>query len=278
MTVRFVPASDVDFSALVRAFNDAYQGYIVPIQLSDDQMRRNIDQNHMDLALSRAGLDDEQIAAVGFVARRETRAWVGGVGVIPQYRGQGLGRALMHTLIESARGAGLATMQLEVITTNTPAHTLYVDLGFKTLRRLLIVECQHVPDPVTPRRVDVVPTQEALAYYDWHAVPNPWQRQREGLLAALKGTTGWLMRDGAAVQAYAVGIIAPGLIYLLDAASAPGQGGALRDLITGIHHMHPEFAFRFVNLGEDDPAWAVLADLGFVETLSQYEMEFPLLS
>lgn len=276
MTVRFVPASDVEFSALVRAFNDAYRDYIVPIQLSDDQMRRNITQNHMDMVLSRAGLDGDQIVAVGFVARRETRAWVGGVGVIPQYRGQGLGRSLMHTLIDSARGAGLEVMQLEVIISNTPAHNLYLDLGFKTLRRLLIIECPHVPDPTTPRRVDVVPTQEALAYYDWHAIPNPWQRQREGLMLGLSNSTGWLMRDETEAQAYAVGIIAPGLIYLLDAAFAPGQGAALRDLITSIHHMHPEFAFRFVNLGEDDPAWPVLADLGFVETLSQYEMEFPL--
>ncbi len=50
--------------------------------------------------------------------------------VRPAMRGQGIGRALMQTLIEHARNAGHSTLRLETLETMREARALYYALGF----------------------------------------------------------------------------------------------------------------------------------------------------
>ncbi len=54
-----------------------------------------------------------------------------GVGLDPRYRGLGLGRALMGTLIDWARRAGVVRLDLAVRADNEPAIGLYDSLGFR---------------------------------------------------------------------------------------------------------------------------------------------------
>ena len=60
------------------------------------------------------------------------------VGIVPQHRGQGLGRALVQAALCGFRDSGLTTVSLEVTAANVPAVKLYQSLGFlitKTLYR-----------------------------------------------------------------------------------------------------------------------------------------------
>ncbi len=56
------------------------------------------------------------------------------IAVLPAYRGQGLGRALLSALIEVAKARGAEKMFLEVRASNLPARKLYERHGFTTLR------------------------------------------------------------------------------------------------------------------------------------------------
>jgi [ribosomal protein S18]-alanine N-acetyltransferase len=51
----------------------------------------------------------------------------------PSRRRQGLGRRLLESLIEAARGKGLRRMTLELRSTNAAALRLYETLGFQTV-------------------------------------------------------------------------------------------------------------------------------------------------
>ncbi len=51
----------------------------------------------------------------------------------PQLQGQGLGRALLHTLEQEARAQGADMMLLEVRTSNKVAISLYESMGFNEL-------------------------------------------------------------------------------------------------------------------------------------------------
>lgn len=53
-----------------------------------------------------------------------------GIGLLPGYRGQGLGERLMIAAIELARDRGLERIELEVFGSNTRAIALYERLGF----------------------------------------------------------------------------------------------------------------------------------------------------
>jgi RimJ/RimL family protein N-acetyltransferase len=55
-----------------------------------------------------------------------------GMGLLPGYRGRGLGRRLMEAAIARAWEAGLERIELEVFASNSPARALYEKLGFVT--------------------------------------------------------------------------------------------------------------------------------------------------
>ena len=55
------------------------------------------------------------------------------LAVHPDWRGRGLGRIFMNTLINHARGCGATTMLLEVRPSNVAACLLYKSLGFRQI-------------------------------------------------------------------------------------------------------------------------------------------------
>ena len=54
-----------------------------------------------------------------------------GMGLLPGYRGRGLGRALLERTHERARSAGLLRIELEVYASNEAAIALYERSGFR---------------------------------------------------------------------------------------------------------------------------------------------------
>ncbi len=59
-----------------------------------------------------------------------------GVSVLREYRGLGIGQALMEAIIAWGRELGLAKIRLGVFATNAPAIGLYEKLGFREEGRL----------------------------------------------------------------------------------------------------------------------------------------------
>lgn len=53
------------------------------------------------------------------------------IAVHPEWRGRGLGRALMEEMLALARSLGVRAMTLEVRPSNLPARRLYASLGFE---------------------------------------------------------------------------------------------------------------------------------------------------
>ena len=55
-----------------------------------------------------------------------------GMGLLPDYRGRGLGRQLVARAVRAARQAGIERVELEVFASNERAIALYRALGFVT--------------------------------------------------------------------------------------------------------------------------------------------------
>jgi diamine N-acetyltransferase len=66
---------------------------------------------------------------------QEARAVVQDVGILPAWRGQGIGRALMEAAEQWARRQGARHLQLNVWEFNTGALRFYETVGFTTIAR-----------------------------------------------------------------------------------------------------------------------------------------------
>lgn len=276
MTVSLLPAATVNLDSLVNLFNAAYSDYVVPIQLTAEQLRNTFQHYAMDLDASYAAVDGENLVGLGFLAKRDSRGWIGGMGVVPSHRRQGIGRLIMQALLDSARKAGMDTVQLEVIEGNTFAYNLYLTLGFKAMRRLLIAQRFDAPDLIPDASVVVQPSSvhDALGLYDaFHTTPNPWQRECASLHYA-DDLSAWIAYQKGQPTAYIIGRITPHMIQIMDAASAHSADNSLKTLIAYLHRAAPERPSSMVNLGEDDPVWRVFAGVGYEETMAQLEMVY----
>jgi len=65
--------------------------------------------------------------------RSTTLGTIQNVGVIPAYRGKGLGRALLLKALAGFRSCGLLRVTLEVTEENEPAMRLYESIGFRAI-------------------------------------------------------------------------------------------------------------------------------------------------
>ena len=73
---------------------------------------------------------------VGCVALRPLDAWTAEMKrlyVRPHYRSRGVGKQLVETVIETARGAGYGELRLDTLPTMLSAQTLYRHLGFEEI-------------------------------------------------------------------------------------------------------------------------------------------------
>src|SRR5262249_5720447 len=126
----------------------------------------------LDLEASRVAVDGSGLALLGL---RGARGWVGGMGVDPDHRRHGTGRALMAALIEQARLRAVRTLMLEVLDQNRPAIALYEALGFERVRSL---DVWLLSAPLeSPLHAREIPADEALAWIaERRTQPEPWQR------------------------------------------------------------------------------------------------------
>ena len=117
MSVEIVPASSIERAAHAAVFNEGYSDYFVPFHVDEATLAYIVETWDVDLDRSRIALHEGEPVGFANLAVRGTDSWVGGVGVVPAARRQGIARALMEALIAEAPG----DVVLEVIEQNVAA-------------------------------------------------------------------------------------------------------------------------------------------------------------
>lgn len=253
-------ANAVALDALTDAFNAAFAGYLIPMWYSADALASMIAMNdvHLDASLLLRDASGAAVA-IGLLGIRGDRGWVAGMGVIPTYRGQGIGRALLESLIAQCRARGLRHLQLEVLDENRPARALYTALGFREVRPLSIYV-----GPLRPSRASsdyrawrktqpplpiysVTPETTLKLFEPLRGVTLPWQREAATLRNMGSRLTGVGIRAEAdsgttgaseALRAYALAQPQNGGLHVLDivsCAETPAQ--RIRDAVALLGHL-----------------------------------------
>lgn len=94
---------------------------------------------------SSTGLAGSCIATVQGVIDECGHGGIQNVGVIPEFRGRGLGRALMQKAMAGFAACGVKLAYLEVTAQNRPALRMYRELGFRCTKT--VYRSVPAPDP-----------------------------------------------------------------------------------------------------------------------------------
>lgn len=276
--ITYRAVSDVDFSAFTSAFNLAYSDYFVPIMMSVPSFRALIDRDDLDLEASVAALDTDTIVGTGLLGIRDQGGWIGGMGVIPRRRREGIGRQMMLYLLDRARERELSWIDLEVIEQNRGAYALYHELGFADRRTLLVLErdAQPFQDQPSPYSIGEDSPARLLAYYTaFHEIPNAWQRGFPSLQALAPHLQGWAVKHDGDIMGYALGWANESDIRLMDIVinpAFPAKEGALA-LLHHLHHQFPAAQGSIYNIADNDPVLPAYQALGYAASLRQIEMQ-----
>ncbi|MCZ7538884.1 MAG: GNAT family N-acetyltransferase [Anaerolineae bacterium] len=277
----YCPVSQVDFEQFTNAFNHAYSDYFTPIVMTPGSFRALIRQDDLDLDASVAALADHHIVGTGMLGLRQDEAWIGGMGVVPEWRRRGIGLRMMEHLLEQARLQRAREVRLEVIEANEAARRLYEHLGFVPTRRLLVLE--RTPGDALPTpagyTIRTWPAADLLRYfYAFHDSANCWQRDLRSLQHRSDTVRGWAALCAEIVVGYALGWSSRHEIRLADLATRPGEDrpAVAAAILAHLHRMQPEAFGHSYNVAEDDPALAGYLGSGYEVSLRQHEMRLPL--
>ena len=232
-------------------FNAAYEGYLVPFHIDEHQLAFMDDAFDLDLDASRIAYRDGEPVGLGNLGLRGEDAWIGGIGVASSARRSGVGEALMRALHEQARERGVQRVWLEVIVENTAAFTLYEKLGYQQVQDVEVWTLPGVDGEHAEREVS--PTEAKKRLPEKH---EPWQRAW-GTLEHYDDVRGLVSDSGAM------------LFCVRSTAQLQQYAGDPEPLLRALRTFGDAYV---LNLPADDPAAAVLRELGGSVAVRQHEM------
>lgn len=172
---------------LLATFNEAFSDYLVPLQLTKEQLERKLIADSIDLSLSVGVYEEEKL--IGFILHGidildgEKAAYNAGTGVIPSGRGRQLTRLMYQFILPLFKTAGIQYCYLEVLDQNIPAIKSYKSVGFTAERELICFK----GTPQIPKNPDTYTVTE-LKNIDWKQLTSiwDWQPSWQNSITALK--------------------------------------------------------------------------------------------
>lgn len=277
-SVKVVSTNQFTFEKLTQAYNQTRVDYIVPMPMNAARLREYVHNYDVDMEASAVAILGDQILGLIMLGVRSGHTWITRLGVLPVKRRFGTGQRLMEHLIAQSRRLKVAHVQLEVIQNNVPAHRLFLKLGFREARELLVI--RRPPGPphasvpsYTPQMLDY---HQAVGLLHQRRSSPSWLDEtpsliNAGSLSALRvelagGAWGWLVYQATVFQM--------GRLVLQTEVGDPHQVGLA--LVHALHTRYPSTDTKSENLPVDDPHWPALQDMGYLESFRRIEMRLDL--
>lgn len=272
--VKLIPASEFTLDELTGIYNQTRVDYMVPMPMNAARLAEYISVYDVDLEHSLVAMQENDLRGVAMLGVREGRAWITRLGVIPTTRRSGVGEALMVGLLEQAEKLNIQFDMLEVIKNNTPAHTLFLKLGFYEIGELLVLRRSPVIPPTDPVVADAqrLDRHEALTLVGRDRGTQPWTNQSEALFNAREvsglhltladGSRGWLVYQR---QKFTL----TRFIYKTEVGDPVKLAYAF---LSHLHHQYPRLDTHIENIQINDPHLPAFYQMGYVESFRRIEM------
>lgn len=247
-------------------FDRAFADYFVRLPFTPATLWHMARVDSVSLADSCVALDDGRAVGVALIARRGWTCRLAAMGLLPEARRRGVGRALVTHLLAGARTRGDRRMVLEVIEQNPAAVRLYEATGFARVRRLVgLVGTGSPPadDLPEPAEVDVRTVARHISHHtgdDW-----PWQISGESVAQHTPPARGFGMEDAWVTVR---GLDGPQVSLLgLTASAGPERARRASRLIRALMARHPGKTWRISAYWPEEladwfePAWFTRQEL-----------------
>lgn len=187
------PMRGLTFEETLELWNRGFEGYAMNMTMTMERLVSRFGLEGLSPDMSVVAFDGDK--PVGFImnAIREVHgklvSWNGGTGVIPEYRRQGVGRAMMEETLRVYEQNHVQLATLEAIRSNVKAIALYQQMGYDVVDELVFYQhagaFEQVPFvPVAKGlRMDCGMAYEVsrLSFYKpFGAWQTQWQNVRDG--------------------------------------------------------------------------------------------------
>lgn len=275
--IRIEHLAQGQLDALVDAQNRIFQDYIIQIKSSRQfflDFQRSVGGSLAGVLLAMDG--DEIVGYVNPVVDRN-EGWIGGIGVLRDYRGRGIGTKLMLAAESECRRKGAHEISLEVIEGNFRAQRLYERQGFAETRKYLTAEGKPTRFEGFGQVPKAATLPEILALHDRAYKDTCWQRRKpEAVVESARGSEMYKL-DGGFVLVRS--IETTGFIPFLGVVPEKRRQGIgtmlAKFALTRLHDMGA-FKVAFYNINDDMPTLRLLDMFDFKVTMKQIEMKKPL--
>jgi ribosomal protein S18 acetylase RimI-like enzyme len=183
--------SESSFDDAVKIWNEGFQGYFVDMTLSLDRYLSRLQREGLSPEFSLMAFYDGTPAGFllnGIRINPEPKvAWNGGTGVSPQFRGRGVGKALMRATVDLYQELGIQIATLEAISDNEAAISLYRQFGYEVVDGLAFFNHEGELNERTFRQPNsqAYTTAQVVPYIvgqlDFYQESAPWQGHWQSL-------------------------------------------------------------------------------------------------
>jgi ribosomal protein S18 acetylase RimI-like enzyme len=175
MPLSLKPASDYPIPALADLMTRSFEGYFVPVHITEEAMHTMLRRDGIDLTASRVLMNEDEPVGLALIARRGWTSRLAAMGITTHARSNGVGTWAMGQLIEEAKARGEREMVLEVIEQNTAGVKLYEKVGFKKIRRLVGYKLEH-PQSESAHNLEEIDIRDLARQVTYHGMKDlPWQ-------------------------------------------------------------------------------------------------------
>lgn len=259
---------------LAEQFNYGFQDYFMEIDLTAELVDQMLLRESLVLDLSFEGVLANQVIGFSWTGVRGEAAWCGGIGLVPEYRGQGYGRELMDYCINQCRQMGIKTYQLECIKENERAIRLYQRLGLAVIGELYNFK-NFQPKPLQSdlgeyEFVSGRPLDVRRLWADLHQIKKSWQGDLASIVFRLDLSEIKLLRKGEQIFGMVIFQEREKNIVVYDLAVKDENKELCQMMVAELHKMGKPIVVTLVP--ERSVLVAVLRELNYAQYLDQVQM------
>ena len=271
--------SNIDIEIIRSTFEDAFSNYEVKVEMPLEKLKEMMKTRDYRAELSFGCFDGKELVGVSLTGYREINrkkyCYDTGTGIRVKYQNRKIGSLIIKELISYLKSYDIDYFQLEVLVNNLPAQKIYLNNGFEVTRKLNCYELSgRIADIDTSGYSfsDSADYLEKLDEEKYCSYQPSWQNCLTAYFNSKDVHEVFIIPGKRSIAAYAIVHRVNGSILQLGVEESERDNGLERILLGKIHSVLKKERYSVSNVEDESYMDGKLKELGFVNSISQYEM------